>query len=140
MAILRDLLMRLRDQRFIRYILASVGALAVDMGLFMLLLAGMGAVAASAMGYGAGIAAHWLLSSRTVFTDTVAQRGPGRTKQKALFVLSALAGLAITTAIVGAGEALGIDPRIAKLAAVAVSFLATWLMRSHIVFRNGAVR
>ena len=56
---------RLRDIRFVRYILASVGALAVDMGCFLLLLAtGTGAVAASAIGYGAGIAAHWLVSSR----------------------------------------------------------------------------
>lgn len=127
---------RLRDIRFVRYILASVGALAVDMGCFLLLLAtGTGAVAASAIGYCAGIAAHWLVSSRAVFTEGVAPRGQGRNWQKALFVVSALVGLGITTAIVGMSEAAGIDPRIAKLAAIGVSFLATWLMRSRIVFR-----
>ena len=55
---LGDLCARLLDRRFLRYLLASVGALAVDMGLFMALLAGgVAAVAASAIGYGAGIAA-----------------------------------------------------------------------------------
>lgn len=129
-------LARLRDIRFLRYILASVGALAVDMGCFLLLLAtGTGAVVASALGYAAGIAAHWLLSSRAVFTGHVAPRGQGRMRQKTLFVLSALLGLALTTAIVGAGELAGLDPRLAKLVAIGVSFLATWLMRSRIVFR-----
>ena len=55
--------------------------------------------------------------------------------QKALFVISALIGLALTTAIVGLGDAAGFDPRVAKLAAIAVSFTATWLLRAKLVFR-----
>lgn len=133
---LSDLAARLLDRRFLRYLLASIGALAVDMGLFMALLAGgMAAVAASAAGYGAGIAAHWLLSSRAVFIGGVAERGAGRTWQKTMFVGSALLGLGITTAIVGLGDAAGIDPRLAKLAAIGASFFATWLLRSQFVFR-----
>ena len=136
---LLDHLQRLRDVRFIRYLLASVGALAVDVGSFLALMAlGMAAVPASAAGYGAGILAHWLLSSRKVFTGQVAAGGIARTRQKALFVLSALAGLAITTAIVAAGEWLAIDPRASKLVAIAVSFMATWLIRSRIVFQSAA--
>ena len=65
----------------------------------------------------------------------VAERGPTRTRQKALFVGSALAGLALTTAIVGLGDLAGIDPRLAKLAAIGVSFVLTWLLRSRMVFR-----
>lgn len=127
---------RLRDIRLLRYLLASVGALAVDVGLFLVLLsAGMLAAVASAAGYSAGILAHWLLSSRTVFTDTVAQRGRERTKQKALFVISAFAGLAVTTAIVGAADYMAFDPRPAKLVAIALSFSVTWLLRSRVVFR-----
>jgi len=130
------LLMRLRDVRFVRYVLASVGALAVDMGCFLALLAtGMWAPGASALGYGAGIAAHWLLSSRAVFVGSVALRGSRRMKQKALFVASALVGLALTTGIVWTGDVAGIDPRLAKLAAIAISFAATWLLRARIVFR-----
>ncbi len=129
-------LMRMIDTRLLRYLLASVGALAVDMGSFLILLSlGMWAAAASAVGYCLGIVAHWLMSSRAVFVGNVAERGAARTKQKALFVISALVGLGLTTAIVWAGDASGFDPRLAKLVAIAVSFTATWLLRSRVVFR-----
>ena len=130
------LIARLRDTRLLRYLLASVGALAVDMGSFLALLAlGMLAAAASAIAYSLGILAHWLLSSRTVFVGNVAERGAARTRQKALFVGSALVGLALTIAIVWAGDVSGIDPRLAKLVAIGVSFTTTWLLRSKVVFR-----
>ncbi|MBD3730087.1 MAG: GtrA family protein [Sphingomonadales bacterium] len=129
----------MRDIRLIRYGLASVGALAVDMGSFLALLSfGMMAASASATSYSFGIVAHWLLSSRTVFDDTVAARGLERTKQKALFVLSALLGLGITTLIVGAADLAGFDPRLAKLVAIVISFAATWVLRSKVVFRAKA--
>ena len=131
------LLAKLRDTRFVRYILASVGALAVDVGVFLALLSfGAMAAAASAVGYTFGILAHWLMSSRAVFQDKVAAGGMARAQQKALFVISALIGLALTTAIVGMGDWSGIDPRLAKGAAIIVSFLVTWLIRSRIVFRS----
>ncbi len=130
------LILRLKDARFIRYVLASVGALAVDMGCFLALLAlGTWPAGASAIAYCAGILAHWLMSSRAVFTGNVAERGAARTRQKALFVISALLGLALTTGMVWGGDAAGIDPRLAKLAAIGVSFAATWIIRSTIVFR-----
>ena len=70
-----------------------------------------------------------------MLANGVAQRGPERTRQKALFVGSALFGLALTTGIVGVGDALGLDPRLAKLAAIAASFTATWLLREKVIFR-----
>lgn len=134
-----NLLTNLRDIRFVRYIGASVGALAVDVGSFLGLMAvGMLAAPASAIGYTLGILAHWLLSSRTVFQDSVATSGAERTKQKALFVISALVGLGLTTAIVGAADMAGGDPRLAKVLAIIVSFIATWLLRSKIIFRAKA--
>jgi putative flippase GtrA len=127
---------RLRQVTLVRYILASVGALAVDMGAFLALLAaGVPAMAASAIGYSAGIVAHWLLSSRKVFADQVAQGGMARTRQKAMFVISALIGLGLTTAIVGAATLAGVDPRAAKLVAIVASFATTWLLRKRVVFR-----
>lgn len=127
---------RLRQVMLLRYLLASVGALAVDMGTFLGLLAlGTMPVLASALGYSLGIVAHWLLSSRTVFTDNVAQDRVTRTRQKALFVGSALAGLALTTLIVGAGTAMGIDSRLSKIVAIGASFTMTWLLRKRIVFQ-----
>lgn len=132
-------LSRLRDIRFIRYFIASVGALAVDFGSFLALMgAGMTATWASALGYTLGIVAHWVLSSRKVFHDSVAHETVARTRQKALFVISALVGLGLTTVIVGIGSGGGIDPRLAKLIAIAVSFAVTYVLRSKVVFRSGA--
>ena len=123
--------------RWLNYLLASGLALGSDAGLFLLLLdGGLSPVAASAVGYCAGILVHWLISSRLVFADGTAARGTGeRHRQKLLFVGSALVGLAVTTAIVGSGSAIGLDPRLAKLAAIVVSFQTTYLLRRHIVFR-----
>lgn len=132
-----DLVGKLGDIRFIRYVLASVGALAVDVAAFLALLAaGVAAAPASAAGYSLGILAHWLMSSRAVFQNSVAQGGLARTRQKALFVISALVGLGLTTAIVGLGDYAGGDPRLAKVIAIVASFLVTWMIRSRIVFRS----
>ena len=66
---MQAMLHRLSDLTILRYLLASVGALAVDMGSFLGLMAlGLAATPASAAGYTLGILAHWLLSSRAVFT------------------------------------------------------------------------
>jgi hypothetical protein len=80
---------------------------------------GIAAVPAFAAAYSPDILAHWLMSSR------------------ALFVVSALIGLAVTTAIVGLGYRAGGDPRLAKGVAIVISFALTWLIRSQIVFRAG---
>ncbi len=118
-----------------RYLAASAVALGFDMASFLVLLAmGLHAAPASALSYTLGILVHWYISSRAVFVAGVAERGPARTRQKALFVASALIGLALTAGVVGLGSALGVDPRLAKLAAVGVSFAATWLLRARIVF------
>ena len=118
-----------------RYLAASAVALGFDMGSFLVLLAlGIAAAPAAALSYTLGIGVHWFISSRAVFVTGVAARGPARTRQKALFVASALVGLALTAGIVGLGAALGLDPRLAKIAAVGVSFAATWLLRARIVF------
>jgi len=122
-------------QTWIRYGLASVVALGTDVGLFMLFLRlGFGPVAASALGYASGILVHWLISSRLVFAQGAAPRGIARTRQKGLFVGSALAGLAVTTAIVALGSRLGLMPLVAKGIAIAVSFQLTYMLRKAVVF------
>lgn len=122
-------------QTCVRYVLASVGALALDLGLFMALLhLGMFAAAASVIGYCAGIALHWLLSSRAVFAGAAAIDGDARHRRKLLFMGSALVGLMITTAMVGLGTLAGADPRIAKLVAVAISFQTSYWLRKRVVF------
>ncbi|UAB78549.1 GtrA family protein [Erythrobacter sp. SCSIO 43205] len=133
----RPLIFKITDIRFVRYLAVSVGALAVDFGSFLTLLAlGVLATPAAALGYSFGILAHWFMSSRAVFHDRVAERGGARSRQKALFVISALVGLGLTTLIVGAGEWSGIDPRAGKLAAIVISFGVTWMIRAKVVFRE----
>ncbi len=133
-------MMRRGELRWAAYLAASGLALCTDAGLFLLLLgAGLAPVGASALGYCMGILVHWLVSSRLVFADGAAVRGSGeRQRQKAMFVGSALVGLALTSAIVGGGGLMGFDPRVSKLVAIIVSFQATYLLRRHIVFRPGA--
>lgn len=129
---------RLRGNLFLRYVAVSVGALATDMGVFLALLeAGLPSVAASAIGYSVGILAHWILSSRKVFHDRVSDKGTtARTQQKAMFLASALLGLLMTVLIVGAGTALGMDPRLAKMVAIVISFLFTYALRNIVFFRQ----
>jgi putative flippase GtrA len=132
-----EFIMRLCDVRFLRYLGASACALAADAGSFLVLLAlGTWPSAASAASYSLGIVVHWLISSRKVFGDSMAVSGLPRTRQKALFVVSALLGLALTTAIVGICDGVGVDPRLGKLAAIAASFALTWILRSRVVFRG----
>ena len=120
---------------YIRYVVASAGALGVDMALFLAAMAlGMTPTLASGLGYCSGILAHWLLSSRAVFTGALAQRGTARRQQQALFLTSAFVGLGVTMGIVGIGHALALDPRLAKIAAIGISFQITYLLRRRIVF------
>ena len=133
---------RLRGNVFLRYVAVSIGALAADMTVFLLLLEiGMPAMAASAVGYSIGIFAHWILSSRKVFHDRVSEKGTiARTQQKAMFLASALMGLVLTMIVVGAGTALGIDARIAKVVAIGTSFMLTYLLRNVVIFRQATVQ
>ena len=132
--------LKLWNDTFLRYFAASGIALGVDATCFFA-LAAMGARpgAAAAIGYCIGIATHWLISSRAVFADELAERGRERTRQKMLFVVSALAGLAVTTLIVSAGAAFGVPLAVTKGIAVAVSFTLTWIARRWIVFRPPAL-
>jgi putative flippase GtrA len=123
------------EQIYTRYIGVSIVSLAVDFAIFMATLAlGILPAVAAATGYVAGIVCHWAISSRLVFTAQIAASAAGRRQQQALFVLSALVGLGITTGIVGIGSRYGLDPRIAKGVAIVVSFQATYVLRRKVVF------
>lgn len=134
LALALALAQRLRSLTWSRYLAVSIAALAVDLCLFLMLARGGAPLpVVSALSYGAGIAVHWALSSRLVFAGDLRAAGAARTGQQALFVLSALVGLALTMAIVS-GLGLLVDARLAKLIAVGVSFQVTYLLRSRIVF------
>lgn len=119
----------------LRYLAASLIALAVDYASFLTLLRlTVPAGPASILGYAAGVWIHWLVSSRAVFGGSVAPAGGARNRQQLLFIASALAGAALTGTVVSLGTIAGADPRLAKVAAIGISFIATWLLRRHVVF------
>ncbi len=126
---------RLMEVTFLRYVGASAVALAGDMALFNLfLLADWEPVVAAAASYAAGIVIHWLISSRLVFVEGAQTAGMDRVRQKGLFLGSAFVGLGLTVAIVWAGDRAGLDANLAKLAAIGVSFVATYVLRKTLVF------
>jgi len=123
------------DQTYTRYIGASVVSLGLDFGVFMATLSfGMAPAIAAATGYLAGILCHWAISSRLVFAAQLAASTAGRRQQQVLFLLSALVGLGITTGVVGIAVRYGLDPRLAKAAAIVFSFQATYVLRRKVVF------
>lgn len=119
--------------RMFRYALVSAICLGIDVATFACLKLALPAALAAAFGYSMGILASWLLSARAVFADRVGY-GAERQRQQMLFVISALVGLGLTTATVGLGTALGLLPGVAKLVAVGLSFQATYLIRTSLVF------
>ena len=130
----------LRDLKtavFSKYLAASGVALLVDLALFVQLIAiNITPATASAFAYTVGIVVHWTLSRRAVFVGRVLKRSAARTAQKAQFFVSALIGLGITTGVVAGGSYLELDPRLAKLMAVAISFLTVWHIRNRFIFRS----
>lgn len=126
---------RIATGTFARYVAASAVALGADTGSFLIMLHFAVAPAlAAAIGFMLGTVVHWLVSSQVMFRHAVAAPGPERRAQMVLFVASALLGLALTTLIVGGAVMLAINPRLAKLVAIAASFTTTSGLRHLLVF------
>jgi putative flippase GtrA len=118
-----------------RYLAASIIALAFDVAVFASLVAlAIDPTIASAVGYCAGIVVHWIVSANIVFTGK-ARNGAALHMQRALFAGSALAGLGITVVTVELLDSAGSHPVAAKAAAVAISFVAVYVMRKWGVFK-----
>ncbi|KKW93764.1 GtrA family protein [Sphingobium chungbukense] len=119
---------------FTRYLLASICALSGDFALFLLLNhMGLPPAIAALGGYSGGLVLHWLISVHFVFE----MQEPATHAQRIAFILSALIGMAITMALVGGLSGLGMQPAIAKLMAVPVSFLAVYAIRKYGIFARG---
>ena len=117
-----------------RYAAASAFALVLDFTIYLALTGtGMKPVLAGTLGYGAGLALHFLLSSRFVFTAAVTCKT--QTRLFAEFALSGLAGLATTAIVIAvAVNVAGLPALPAKVLAAGASFVFVYWLRSTMVF------
>lgn len=123
--------------RLARYSVASASGTVVDVASLSLFYSiGVPAGFAAAIGYAIGTLVHWLISSRFVFPDRLADAGLRRGGQQVLFVASAVLGIALTSAIVSWGVEAGAHILLAKAVAMTASFVAIFLVRLTIVFRT----
>ena len=117
-----------------RYSAASTLALALDFATYLMLTAGdMQPVLAGVLGYGVGLALHFLLSTRFVFNATAANKEQTRLFGK--FALSGLAGIATTAIVMAlATDLAGLPGLPAKVLAAATSFVFVYWLRCTMVF------
>lgn len=122
---------------FLAYFAASAVALGVDYGCYWLLATrgGLSLGAAAAAGYMIGLAVAYVLMSFVVFPGRWLSGRRG--SEAVLFALSGLLGLVLTyfTATLVARLSGG-GLHVAKLAAVAVSFLSVFLFRKLVIYRG----
>jgi putative flippase GtrA len=117
-----------------RYSAASALALVLDFTVYLVLTTGdMKPVLAGVLGYGAGLALHFLLSSKFVFSATPANKA--QTRLFGEFALSGLAGIATTAVVIAlATELAGLPGLPAKVLAAGMSFVLVYWLRCTIVF------
>ena len=130
------LAMRIQRITVARYLLASVGALGVDMAIFMGVTAmGWPPMVAAFFGYVTGMIVHWSISIRYVFLRTGRNGAPRATHaQRVAFFASALLGMGITMAVVGGLTAFGIHAAAAKGVAIGISFFSVYAIRKYGIF------
>jgi len=121
----------------LRYLVVSALALGFDVGVYASLIGiGIMATGAGATGYLMGIFVHYTLSARWVFPDSGGTRRTAPTLAK--FVVSALIGLAATTAIIDVLTRNHLAGAFsAKAAAVVTSYVLVFMLRRTYVFARG---
>ena len=120
--------------RLLTYAAVSVGALVADTGCYLALSwVGVAPALGGGFGYLVGLALHYVLSVTFVFDAR--QTGKRHQRLFAEFAASGLAGLALTIGVISiATGGLGLSLLPAKVIAVAVSFVAVYVMRKSLVF------
>jgi putative flippase GtrA len=117
-----------------RYTIMSALALGLDLGLFLALTNGqVNPSTAGIISYVAGLMLHYLMSVNYVFDPSIAEKSDIRLFGE--FVLTGLVGLFITAIVISiATDHVGLPALVGKIAAVATSFIAVFLLRRTIVF------
>ena len=124
-----------RIAQFLKYIAVSAGSLFVDAMIFGLLVwvSAMGAPAAGAVGFIAGLVAHYILAVNFVFDP--AQTAKSNRKLFLEYATTGAVGIVITTAIIWtAVDNLGLHPALGKILALGPTFVVVYLMRAGLVF------
>ena len=119
------------------YLAVSAVALALDLGVYWLLLGlSLMPALAAVIGYSLGLVVHYLLASRLVFASRLLKRGlSAEAPTFAKYAATGIAGIALTAAIVAIGtDMLSWSAIGAKLVATACAFVAVFLMRRCLVF------
>ena len=122
---------------FLRYFVASGGALAVDVGLFQLALhLSLGYRLAAVIGFCAGAASAYAASVLWVFDQRTVRNAA---IEFMLFVAIGAAGLLLTEALLWVGiERLGMSPLISKIGAAGGVFVFNFTVRKALLFRTTA--
>lgn len=129
-------LLRMRSLEPVRYLAASMLALAVDLAMFSLALRVLGFAwpVAACIGFLAGAGVAYWASVRWVFAERSQREHP--TRELAVFVLIGVSGLAITQASLWfAIEWLSFHPELSRLAAAGATFAFNYLVRAALLFR-----
>jgi putative flippase GtrA len=125
------------SSEFNRYLAVSVFALGVDVfALLSLTQLGLHQAAAAAFAYMLGMVCHYLLAIRFVFTFRRLEMD--RAREFLLYATSAFIGLTLSVGIIWLGTQMHLNVLFSKAAAVAVSFVVTFLLRKALLFKPTA--
>jgi putative flippase GtrA len=121
-------------KEFLLYAAVSALALAVDVAILYLATArfAMPSYIAAALAYAIGLAVHYVLSVRHVFTYR--RMAAQRRTEVMVYALTGLVGILLSAGIVHAGDLLGQSLAVSKLVAIAVSFIAVFMIRKITLF------
>lgn len=121
-------------KEFLLYAAVSALALTVDVAILYLTAVRleMPGYLAAALAYAAGLVVHYLLAVRWVFTYR--RMASQRRTEATVYALTGLAGILLSAGIVHVGGLLGQSLAVSKLAAIAVSFIAVFLIRKVTLF------
>lgn len=119
---------------FIRYFVASVGALALDLGILFCLVEVFGVhyLTSAIISFLVGLLFVYALSVGWVFNHRAVQNSR---LELAIFVAIGIAGLALNAAIMWTGtEAVGLPYQLSKIISVVFVFLFNFTMRKALLF------
>jgi len=124
-------------REFVRYFVASGGALGVDFGLYRLSLGlGLAYPLAALVGFCAGAVVAYLASIAWVFEARSVRRAG---VEFGIFVAIGVAGLALTEALLWLQiERFGLPPLWSKVGAAGVVFVFNFVVRKTMLFRGRA--